>query len=169
MAPSWTSWRRSWTGRLMSDPRAVTPEFAAWPPIGWGCTITPWEKRLDEWRKRPRKERIKYPGERLRRDIRPVPIGRRLVWSPGGCATFEIEQRIALGWAPRKLLARGFWLVDGTSTERIKNIDAWFDQREEETRAQARAGLKTLAMLRAKSMEAAGAIDRLALLLEDES
>lgn len=124
-----------------------------------------WKPRLVAWRKRPRKERINYPGDRMRNDIRPVPIGRRLLWSPGGCATREMEQRIAMGWGARKLLARGFWLVrDSNVLERIKNVEFWFDRQEVEIRARAEAGLKTLSMLRAKALDVAGVIDRLAVL-----
>lgn len=148
----------------MSDPRAVTPEFAAWPPIGWGCTMR-WKMRLAQWRKRPRKERIAYPGDRMRRDIRPVPVGRHLVWSHGECATHEMEQWAAMGWGQRKLLARGFWRMDGSrALEHIKNIDFWFDRQEAEIRARCDAELAGLAKLRAKALEAAGAIDRLAVL-----
>ncbi len=148
----------------MTDPRAITPEFAEWPPIGWGCTMS-WKPRLAAWRRRPRKERINYPGDRVRRNIRPVPIGRHLMWSPGGCATREMEQSIALGYGQRKLLARGFWRVDGAHVlEYIKNIDFWFDRREVEIRARAKFELETLSVIRAKALDVAGAIDRLAVL-----
>lgn len=152
----------------MSDPRTpAPPEFAAWPPIGWGCSTT-WKDRLAKWRERPRKERINYPGDRLRGDPRPKSIGTiggdNLAWSGGGCATREMEKRNSTGWGTRKLLVRGFWLLGYGKPKRIENIDLWLDRQEATSRARYVAELATLDKLRVAALDAASAIDRLALL-----
>jgi len=129
----------------VTDPRTpAPPEFAAWPPAGWGATM-PWQERLTAWRRLPRKERIAHPGTpRLRRDPRPLPIDGDLVWSHGACTVRRYGTR-------SPVMGRGFWLLSdyGDTPRRIESVNGWLAQLEAGARGNFSAEMQRIENIRA--------------------